>query len=57
MVIYGKITHEELRELFGDAVPIEAVRILMVEDASDDRTVEDVRAEIKALARSMKGSS
>lgn len=48
----NKITLEELQQIFGDALPWAAVQILT--DATDDRTPDDVRAELRALAAMIK---
>lgn len=44
----GKIGQDELRRIFGDTIPIEAVQTLW--DADESKTIEDIRAEITALA-------
>lgn len=44
-----KITLEELIELFGGSIPMEAVQMLF--NAPPERTIGDVRADITALAK------
>jgi len=44
----GKIAEGELRRLFGDRIPLEAVDILL--HCPPDWTVERVRQEIRAIA-------
>ena len=54
VVVYNKITHAELRELFGEHLPPAVHQIL--NDGSEDRTIEDVRSELKSLARQIEAA-
>ena len=49
----GPITPAELKELFGDSVPYEQLAAILW-DSSDDRTIGDVRAEVRSLAAQIK---
>lgn len=44
----AKITREEMQELFGDAMPIEAVNLVSSSDGS--KTVGQIRGELRAIA-------
>lgn len=43
-----KITREEMRELFGDRMPLEAAKLLW--DLPSTKTVDEIRAELRELA-------
>jgi hypothetical protein len=48
VTVCTKITHEELRKLFGKTIPPAVDQIL--QDATDDRTIDVVRSELRSLA-------
>lgn len=43
-----KITREEMRELFGEDCPVEAVQLMF--EATPDTTVAELRAQLRELA-------
>lgn len=45
----SRISAEEMIELFGETMPIEAVQLLW--SAGDDKTVGELRAELRQIAR------
>lgn len=50
-MIDEKITQEELVELFGESIPMEAVQVLF--DAPDEWTIGMVRAEVRRIAQNV----
>ena len=56
MIVYDKITDVELYGLFGDQIPWDKLR-QMFDDASEERTVDDLRTEVRSLAASMRGEA
>ena len=43
-----KISQKELKEMFGDTIPMEAVQLVW--GASDDETIGEVRAKLRKFA-------
>lgn len=43
------ITQNELRTLFGESIPIEAIKLIF--DAPDERTIGELRRQLREMAR------
>ena len=48
-----KITQEEMVEMFGESMPMEAVTLVW--RAPDDMTAGEIRAELRRIARAWRG--